>query len=50
MNYIIINTNDTMSQIEFNKSIIQRYFEAYNSKNEAIFEEIISPDIAPLTY
>ena len=33
-----------MSQIEVNKTIIQRYFEAYNNKNEAIFEEIISPD------
>ena len=32
-----------MSQIELNKTIIQRYFEAYNSKNEAIFEEIIYP-------
>lgn len=35
---------DSMSQIELNKAIIQRYFEAYNSKNEAIFDEIISPD------
>ncbi len=33
-----------MSQVELNKSVIQRYFEAYNSKNEAIFEDIISPD------
>ena len=33
-----------MSQIELNKAIIQRYFEAYNSKNEAIFDDIISPD------
>ena len=32
-----------MSQFEFNKAIIQRYFEAYNTKNEAIFEDIISP-------
>ena len=39
-----MNTNDTMSQIEINKAIIQRYFEAYNNKNEAIFDEIISPD------
>ena len=39
-----MNINDTMSQVELNKSIIQRYFEAYNSKNEAIFEDIISPD------
>jgi hypothetical protein len=36
--------NDTMSKIELNKAIIQRYFEAYNSKNEAIFDDIISPD------
>ena len=40
----IFNISDTMSQVELNKAIIQRYFEAYNSKNEAIFEEIISPD------
>jgi predicted ester cyclase len=33
-----------MSRIELNKGIIQRYFEAYNSKNEAIFDDIISPD------
>ena len=33
-----------MSQIEFNKTVIHRYFEAYNNKNEAIFDEIISPD------
>jgi predicted ester cyclase len=33
-----------MSQIELNKQIIQRYFEAYNKKNEAIFDEIISQD------
>jgi predicted ester cyclase len=39
-----MNISDTMSQVELNKAIIQRYFEAYNSKNEAIFEEIISPD------
>jgi predicted ester cyclase len=39
-----MNINDTMSQIEFNKAIIQRYFEAYNSKNQAIFDDIISPD------
>jgi predicted ester cyclase len=46
MKCIILNMNisDTMSQVELNKAIIQRYFEAYNSKNEAIFEEIISPD------
>jgi predicted ester cyclase len=39
-----MNVNDTMSQVELNKTIIQRYFEAYNSKNEAIFDDIISPD------
>jgi hypothetical protein len=33
-----------MSQIEMNKAIIQRYFDAYNNKNETIFDEIISPD------
>ncbi|CAN5471646.1 hypothetical protein BH18THE2_BH18THE2_34910 [soil metagenome] len=33
-----------MSQVEINKAIIQRYFEAYNNKNEAIFDEIIAPD------
>ena len=27
-----------------NKAVIQRYFDAYNNKNEAIFDEIISPD------
>jgi predicted ester cyclase len=42
--YISMNISDTMSQIEVNKAIIQRYFEAYNSKNEAIFDDIISPD------
>src|SRR5215218_4411158 len=36
--------DDRMSQVDLNKSIIQRYFEAYNNKNEAIFDEIISPD------
>jgi predicted SnoaL-like aldol condensation-catalyzing enzyme len=33
-----------MSQIDLNKVIIQRYFDAYNNKNETIFDEIISPD------
>jgi predicted ester cyclase len=37
-----MNTNDIMSQIEMNKAIIQRYFDAYNNKNETIFDEIIS--------
>ena len=39
-----MNTNDTTSQIEINKAIIQRYFEAYNNKNEIIFDDIISTD------
>ena len=38
------STNGTMSQVEANKAIINRYFEAYNTKNEAIFDEIIAPD------
>src|SRR5215212_11375811 len=33
-----------MSQIEMNKAVIQRYFEAYNTKNGEIFDEIIAPD------
>jgi predicted ester cyclase len=33
-----------MSQVEHNKAIIQRYFEAYNNKAEAIFDEIIASD------
>jgi predicted ester cyclase len=37
-----MNINDIMSQIEMNKAIIQRYFDAYNNKNEKIFDEIIS--------
>ncbi len=41
---IDINIFNTMSQVELNKTIINRYFEAYNTKNEAIFDEIISPD------
>jgi hypothetical protein len=39
-----MNTNKTTSQIEMNKAVIQRYFEAYNNKNETIFDEIIAPD------
>ena len=39
-----MNTNNTMSQIETNKAIINRYFDAYNNKNEPIFDEIIAPD------
>jgi hypothetical protein len=37
-------TTETMSQIEMNKVVIQRYFGAYNNKNEAIFDEIIAPE------
>ena len=38
MYYINMDTNkDTI--VETNKAIIQRYFEAYNNKNEAIFDE-----------
>lgn len=44
MKCITMNTSNTMSQVEINKAIIQRYFEAYNTKNEAVFDEIISPD------
>ena len=32
-----------MSQVETNKTVIKLYFEAYNTKNEAIFDEIIAP-------
>ena len=39
-----MNSNETRSQVEINKEIIQRYFEAYNNKDEAIFDEIISAD------
>jgi predicted ester cyclase len=39
-----MDTDDTMSQVETNKAIINRYFEAYNTKNDAIFDEIIAPD------
>ena len=38
-----MDTNESISQVEINKRIIQRYIEAYNNKNEAIFDEIISP-------
>ena len=38
-----MNSNDTMSQIEMNKTVIQRYFEAYNTKDETVFDEIIDP-------
>jgi predicted ester cyclase len=39
-----MNSNETMSQVETHKAVIQEYFEAYNTKNEAIFDEIIAPD------
>jgi predicted ester cyclase len=39
-----MNINDIMSQIEMNKATIQRYFDAYNNKNEKIFDETISSD------
>jgi predicted ester cyclase len=39
-----MNSNKSKSQVEVNKAVIARYFEAYNNKNEAIFDEIISPD------
>jgi predicted ester cyclase len=39
-----MNTNDIMSQIEMNKAIVQRYFDAYNNRNETIFDDIISSD------
>jgi predicted ester cyclase len=42
--FITVNTNDITSQIEMNKAIIQRYFDAYNNKNETIFDDIISFD------
>ena len=38
-----MDTNESIPQVEINKRIIQRYFEAYNNKNEALFDEIISP-------
>ena len=39
-----MNSNKSISQVEVNKAVIARYFEAYNNKNETIFDEIISPD------
>ena len=44
MTYCNMDNNESVSQVEVNKGIIQRYFEADNNKNEAIFDEIISPD------
>jgi hypothetical protein len=46
--YITMNTSNTMSQVEINKAIIQHYFEAYNNKNEAIFDEIIPLDYSTM--
>jgi hypothetical protein len=46
--YITMNTSNTTSQVEINKAISQRYFEAYNNKNEAIFDEIIFPDFSTM--
>jgi hypothetical protein len=46
--YITMNTSNTTSQVEINKAISQRYFEAYNNKNEAIFDEIIPPDFSTM--
>jgi len=43
-----MDTNGVKSQIELNKEIIQRNFDAYNVKNEAIFGEIIAPDYRDL--
>jgi hypothetical protein len=39
-----MDTNNILSQFELNKAVINRYFEAYNNKNESIFDEIIAPD------
>jgi predicted ester cyclase len=39
-----VTTDGTMSRIETNKAIIDRYFEAYNTKNCEIFDEIIAPE------
>jgi hypothetical protein len=46
--YITMNTSNTTSQVKINKAISQRYFEAYNNKNEAIFDEIITPDFSTM--
>jgi predicted ester cyclase len=39
-----MDTKESIPQVEINKGIIQRYFEAYNNKSETIFDEIISAD------
>ena len=41
---IDMSTNNIMSQVGLNKAVINRYFEAYNNKNESIFDEIIAPN------
>ena len=41
---INMESDNARSQVEANKAVIQRYFEAYNSKNEEIFDEIISTE------
>jgi hypothetical protein len=38
-----MNSNDKISQIEMNKAVIRGYFEAYNIKDETVFDEIIDP-------
>jgi hypothetical protein len=38
---IDMNTSNIMSQAELNKTIINRYFETYNNKNESISDEIV---------
>ena len=43
-----MNTNETMSHVEINKAVIQRYFKAYNNRNVAIFDEIIDPNLPNL--
>jgi hypothetical protein len=44
IHYSDLNTNNIMTQVGFNKVVINRYFETYNSKNETIFDEIVSSD------
>ena len=43
-----MNTNETISHVEINKAVIQRYFTAYNNRNVAIFDEIIDPNLPNL--
>lgn len=44
IDYQSTKSNSSISQVEDNKRVIVRYFEAYNNKDEAIFDEIISPN------